>query len=248
MAYNRQITILWVLYNLEAELGPRGRFFQIFPSSCSLVSNVLHICHRAVPGFYPWSSCVGQSLPWCLHWNKLLLILISLSLSDALHAVHSSCSLARWVGPHAWRGPEKLRYFVQSLLLKEWPLLQRSNWHLRGQRRAAPATGFPFLYSSGATLGCKSLYSVCPYFVEMHGKQLPRSYSIALFFCFCEGSTMQLTSWEWPRAKSLLLNVTWARWQHTSEEEEQALGPFLRELPPEVSGTKHRWLTILKTQ
>lgn len=34
---------------------------------------------------------------------------------------------------------------------------------------------------------------------------------------------------------------------NTSEEEEQALGSF-RELPPEVSGTKHRWLKMLKTQ
>lgn len=110
---------------------------------------------------------------------------------------------------------EKLQYFVQSLLLKEWLLLQRSNLASWRARRAAPATGFPFLYSSGATPGCKSLYSVCPHFPEMHGTQLPRSYSvIALVFCFCEGSTMQLTSWEWPRAKPLLLNVTWTRWQH----------------------------------
>lgn len=109
---------------------------------------------------------------------------------------------------------EKLRYFVPSLLLKEWLLLQRSNPESWRARKAAPATGFPFLYSSEATLVCKSLYSVCPCFAEMHRRHLSRSYSIALAFCFCEGSTMQLTSWEWPRAKHLLLNVTWASWQH----------------------------------
>lgn len=53
---------------------------------------------------------------------------------------------------------EKLRYFVQSLLLKEWPLLQRSNPASWRARKVVPATGFPIPVSVWGNFGVQATW------------------------------------------------------------------------------------------
>lgn len=172
----------------------------------------------------------------------------------------------------AVKNQRQLLYFGQSLLLKEWLFFQRVKPTPWRERTVAPAIWLLFLSPSGAALVCKLAGSLCPGYTysSLLGKSTWKVTFQKLEHCFhffasvrtLGGQHHAVDVWGMTWSQTIAAQHYWSkvaanlptwntcgapssRWKHFWRGR---AGSFGKGCSPAMSGTKHRWLKMLKTQ